>query len=182
MKIRCQSCHFENIEGSDRCAECLHSLMQRDQPRARKSDRLQHVMLTAPVSDLLTGEDLLVANITDSVQKIVNILKKNKKTCVLIYQKKALVGILSQRDLLLHVAGKHKDLLGIKVENIMTRNPEFIRGEDPIAFAVNKMSLGGFRHLPVLAADGTPLSIISIKDVLGYLMMRHQAGKPEKKD
>lgn len=174
MIIQCPSCGFENLEGADRCTECLHSLMQRDLPRPRKADQLQHVMLTAPVSDLLTGADLLVANTTDSIQKIVNTLKKKKKTCVLIYSKKQLVGIMSQRDLLLHVAGKHKDLSVIKAESIMTRNPEFVRAEDPIAFAVNKMALGGFRHLPVLAADGTPLSIISIKDVLAYLMKRHQ--------
>jgi len=32
--------------------------------------------------------------------------------------------------------------------------------------------MGGFRHLPVLAADGAPLSIIMIKDVLKYLSRR----------
>ncbi|HTL47945.1 MAG TPA: CBS domain-containing protein [Verrucomicrobiae bacterium] len=175
MKTPCPSCGHHNLEGMDRCEECLHSLMQRDLPRPKKNDPLQRVIMTAPVADLLTGADLLVANTTDTVQKIINTLKKKKKDCVLIYQKKKLVGIISQRDLLLRVAGKHKDLSAVKAEQIMTKNVEFVRGEDPIAFAVNKMSMGGFRHLPVLNAEGVPLSIISIKDVLGYLMKRHQA-------
>jgi len=37
---------------------------------------------------------------------------------------------------------------------------------------VNKMAMGGYRHVPVLQEDGSPLSIIIIKDVLGYLSKR----------
>jgi len=172
MKIKCPSCNFENIEGTDRCEQCLYTLMQRDLPRPKKDDILQMAFMVAPVSSLLTGEDLLVASSTDPISRVISIMKKKKKDCVLIYQKKKLVGILSQRTLLNEVAGKYEDLSKVKVQDIMTPNPEFVKAEDPIAAAVNKMSLGGFRHLPVLAADGAPLSIISIKDVLAYLVER----------
>ncbi len=172
MKIKCPSCGFENIQGEDRCEQCLHSLMQRDVPLPKKNDVFQQEMLTAPVSNLLTGKDLLVANTADSIQKIVKIFHQEKKNCILIYQKKKLVGILSNRDLLKKVAGKYKDLSKVKVEAIMTRNPEYLKPEDPIAFAINKMAMGGFRHIPVLQTDGTPISIITIKDVLSYLSRR----------
>ncbi len=172
MRIKCQACGYENIQGEDRCAQCLHSLMQRDLPRAKKDDLIQTVMMTAPIADLITGKDLLVANITDTVEKIVKILQAEGKNCVLIYKKKKLVGIISNRDLLLKVAGKHKDLSKIKAEDVMTVNPEYVMADAPIAFVVNKMAMGGFRHVPVLQADGTPLSIIIIKDVLGYLSRR----------
>ena len=76
------------------------------------------------------------------------------------------------RDLLGKVAGKHKDLSKVKAEEVMTANPEFVKAEEPIAFVVNKMSMGGFRHVPVLSADGKPISIVSIKDVLRYLAQR----------
>ena len=172
MQMLCPSCGFKNIEGTDRCEECLHSLMQRDLPRPRKDDKFQHVMMTAPVSDLLTGKDLLVASPSDSIQKIVKILTTKKKSCVLIYEHGKIVGIVSERKLLTDVAGKYDDLSKVKVREIMTPNPECLKADDPIAYAVNKMALGGFRHVPVLAADGTPISILSIKDVLHYLMQR----------
>ncbi len=174
MKIKCPSCGFENIQGEDRCDQCLHSLMQRDIPLPKKNDALQRVMMTAPISDLLTGKDLLVASTADTLQKIVKIFQGKNKNCVLIYKKKKLVGILSQRDILLRVAGKYKDLSKVKVEQVMTPNPEYVRGDDPIAYAVNKMAIGGYRHVPVLAADGTPLSIVLIKDVLAYLARREK--------
>lgn len=178
MNIKCPSCGYDNLEGVDRCQECLHSLMQRDIPRPGKEDDFQKALLTRPVSDLLTGKDLLVCSPADTVQKIVKVFQKEKKSCVLIYKKEEgaprgshgrMVGILSNRDLLLRVAGRYKDLTQVKVEDVMTKNPSYVHPEDPIAFAVNKMSMGGYRHVPVLRHDGTPLSILLIKDVLRYL-------------
>ena len=167
--LTCSSCGCVNLLGEDRCVQCFHSLMQRDLPQPRKDDRFQQAMMTAPISELITGKDLLVASPTDTLDKIVDTFKFEKKNCILIYRKKKMVGILSNRDLLWKVAGVHQDLSKVKVEAIMTRNPEFVRVEDPIAYVVNKMAMGGFRHVPVLSADGTPITIITIKDVLSYL-------------
>jgi CBS domain-containing protein len=169
MDIKCPSCGFNNLQGEDRCQQCLHSLMQRDIPQAKRDDAFQDAMLNKPVSDLLTGADLLVCSPGDTVQKIVKIFQKDKKNCVLVYSKKKMVGILSNRDLLLRVAGIHKDLSKVKVEDVMTKNPSYVHPEDPIAFAVNKMAMGGYRHVPVLRADGTPVSILLIRDVLRFL-------------
>lgn len=174
MKIACPSCGFVNIEGEDRCAQCLHTLHQRDIPLPKKNDMIQAVMLTAPISELLTGEDLLVASPSDTIQKILKIFQDQKKNCVLVYKNKKMVGILSNRDILWKVAAKYKDLSKVKVADVMTPNPEFVRPGDPIAFAVNKMAMGGFRHVPVLDDDGAPLSIILIKDVLEYLARREK--------
>ena len=176
MKTNCPSCGHANIEGEDRCAQCLHTLHQVVIP-PRKKDTIQNVMMTAPISDLITGADLLVASPSDSIQKIVKIFQEQKKNCVLVYKSKKLVGILSNRDILWKLAGKEKDFSKIKVEQVMTPNPEFVKPDDPIAFVVNKMAMGGFRHVPVLQEDGKPLSIILIKDVLGYLARREKSSK-----
>ena len=170
MSIRCPACGQENLDGDTRCSRCLHTLMDRYIPGPPKDDPLKRLLLNAPVSALITGEDLLVASSSDSLQKIVAILKKKKKTCVLIYEKKKLVGILSLRTLLTEAACKVTDLSRVTAGDIMTRNPGYATLQDPISYAVNRMSIGGFRHFPVLAVDGTPISIISIKDVLVYLM------------
>jgi len=106
------------------------------------------------------------------LRRLFGFSRQKRKNCVLVIQKKKLVGILSYRDLLLKVAMKHKDISKVKAEDVMTPNPEYVKPEDPIAYVVNKMSMGGFRHIPVLSTDDTPLSIISIKDVLRYLGRR----------
>lgn len=163
-----------NIEGEDRCTQCLHTLHHIHLPK-KKYDNIQSAMMSAPISDLITGEDLLVTAPSDPLDKVVKIFQDQKKNCVVVYQKRKLVGILSNRDILWKVVGKETDLSKIKVGDVMTPNPEYVMPDDPIAFAVNKMAMGGFRHVPVIQEDGKPVSIILIKDVLDYLARReHQ--------
>jgi len=50
----------------------------------------------------------------------------------------------------------------------MSPNPETLRETDSVATALNKMSLGRYRHIPVVKADGT-YSVMSIKHVLRYI-------------
>lgn len=170
MANGCPSCGFENLQGDDRCEMCLHSLMVRDLPRAKKDDRYQNIMMSAPVENLMVDNDLLMCNGEDNLQKVVEIFQKKKKNCVLVMDKHQLVGIVSFRDLLMKIAGKDNNLSEIATQKVMTSNPECVKVSDPIAFLINKMSVGGFRHVPVLDHDGkTPIGILSIKDVLKYL-------------
>ena len=166
---KCPYCGAQTFPGDERCPKCFHSMMVREMPRAGKGDAIHQALLSQPVSELLTGADLLVCSPEDAVQKIVDIFQKEKKGCVLVYKNKKMVGILSNRDLLMRVVGKHEDLSKTTVGDVMTHNPGFVRPEDPMAFAVNKMAVGGYRHVPVLREDGTPVSILLIKDVFRYL-------------
>ena len=173
--VKCPSCGFESMLGTDRCEQCLHSLMQTGLPQPKKGDEFQTAIMTTPVSELLTGKDLLVCSPEDTVQKIVKVFQKENKKCVLVYERKKLVGILSNRDLLLRVAGKYKDLSKVKIKEVMTGNPEYVTADAPIAYVVNRMAMGGCRHVPVLANDGTPYSIVIIKDVLRFLSRRSKS-------
>ena len=64
--MKCPSCGFDNILGLDRCEQCLHTLMQTGLPQPRKDDKLQQAIMTTPVSELLTGKDLLVCSPEDA--------------------------------------------------------------------------------------------------------------------
>jgi CBS domain-containing protein len=46
--------------------------------------------------------------------------------------------------------------------------------EDKIAFAIHRMNVGGYRHIPILE-DGRPVGVISIRDILAYLTQRGAA-------
>jgi len=177
QKTKCPSCGFENILGADGCEQCLHTLMQTGLPKAKKNDAIQSAIMSDPVSELITGKDLLVCSPADSISKVVKIFQKENKNCILVYEKKKLVGILSTRDLLRRVAGQYKDLSKVKVKEVMTPNPEYVMPDAPIAFAVNKMAMGVCRHVPVLASDGTPHSIILIKDILSYLTRKRKPSR-----
>ena len=48
----------------------------------------------------------------------------------------------------------------------MTENPEYLSPEDPLAYALNKMHIGGFRHVPIVDDDLKPIGLISISDII----------------
>ena len=51
----------------------------------------------------------------------------------------------------------------------MTPNPEAVTIADTLAFALHKMDIGGYRHLPVVSLTGEPVGIISARDILRHL-------------
>jgi len=51
----------------------------------------------------------------------------------------------------------------------MTPDPEVLTPDDPIVYALNKMSVGGFRHVPLVDAARRPVGVVSVKDIVDYL-------------
>jgi len=72
------------------------------------------------------------------------------------------VGIFTERDALLKLAGK--SLSGKTIGDVMTRDPVVLREDDTVAVAINKMAVGGFRHIPVVDRSG-PTGIVTARDV-----------------
>jgi CBS domain-containing protein len=58
--------------------------------------------------------------------------------------------------------------LQVPVKELMSSDPETLHENESVAFALNKMSLGRYRHIPVEKADGT-YTVASIKSVLRYI-------------
>jgi CBS domain-containing protein len=52
----------------------------------------------------------------------------------------------------------------------MTRSPKTINRGESIQSAIEMMEGGGYRHLPVLGEDGRPSGVLSVKDVVHYLV------------
>jgi CBS domain-containing protein len=62
-----------------------------------------------------------------------------------------------------------RDLDRTSIREVMTADPVVLRPDDSIAVAVQKMAVGGFRHIP-LVADGRPLGVISAADVFRHIL------------
>jgi CBS domain-containing protein len=57
------------------------------------------------------------------------------------------------------------------ISQFMTPSPVTLETSDKIAFALQKMNVGGYRHLPILF-QGKLAGVISIRDILRYLTER----------
>ena len=74
-----------------------------------------------------------------------------------------LVGILTERDVLLAVASDRDQVAA--VEDCMTAHPETVEPSDTTDHAAALMIHGGFRHLPVVDGDKV-VGIVSIRDLM----------------
>jgi CBS domain-containing protein len=59
--------------------------------------------------------------------------------------------------------------MDVGVEEIMTRMPEYLFADDQVAFALNRMHVGGFRHVPLIDLRGKPTGIVSVRDILAFI-------------
>jgi CBS domain-containing protein len=78
----------------------------------------------------------------------------------------ALLGILTERDLMTRVLAKALDPSKTAVPGVMTANPRCVPPEMKVSDAVVIMMERGFRHLPVVAEGGKILGVFSVRDAL----------------
>ncbi len=167
---KCPYCGHLNITGMDRCEKCRHSLTFKDIPEPGK-DKLQKLVMTETVSDFISKIPPIIVSEETSLQEVLEKMQANPtKGCVLICDPKSkkLIGIASIRDILLKVAGIVTDLSKTPVKNIMTKNPECLQKDAPLSFALHKMHIGRFRHVPVID-NGVPVGVVSTRDLIEYL-------------
>ena len=96
-------------------------------------------------------------------------LQRSPAGCVIIGEKDQINGIITERDILKKVVGKHLDLNIETVSECMTKNPNILLEHDPIAYALNLMVDGGFRHVPVTNDLNQAVGVISMQNIVGHL-------------
>ena len=212
----CPACGFENMEGSDRCENCLAPFRDLDVPRADAAEGLARSVREDKLNQLDYDETVCVSPDTPA-SEVARLMKEAHSGCVLVLDGSSLVGIFTEHDVLLRMTGTanrsgvqpgdvnlneddpapaiplegipiqdvpfndipmeeiraeemqfvENDLTveetqttatsdnGVTVAELMSRNPETLHEHDSVAAALNKMSLGRYRHLPVRRDDGT---------------------------
>ena len=92
--------------------------------------------------------------------------KANCGSVLIMESTGAMLGILTERDLMTRVLAKGLDAEATAVTQVMTRNPQCVGPETKVADAVLIMIERGFRHLPVVDTVGRVLGVISARDAL----------------
>jgi CBS domain-containing protein len=161
----CPSCGHDNIEGVDRCEECLTPLFNRG-PSQADTVGLGRSVMEDNLSQL--DQEFLGVSPDATVTEVIDKMKEARVGCALVLDKGKLVGIFTERDLLNKLTGKKASPRDAAVKELMSANPETLQETDSVATAINKMSMGRYRHIPLRKADGS-YSVTSIKHVLKYI-------------
>ena len=162
----CPVCGHQNIQGVDECENCGADLRTVDIPSPGTA--FEAKLVDVPLSEVHPHLPLTIdagASAADAVTR----MRDAGAGCLVVIGDGALVGVLSERDLVMKAVDGAPDLSQLKVGDLMTPDPVVLRADDSVAVAINKMAVGGFRHIP-LVNDGQPTGIVSARDLFKYIL------------
>jgi CBS domain-containing protein len=163
--MTCPVCRFENFEGEDTCANCGADLTTSDIPQP--ADEFHDTVLGERLVALGVGEPCTVEPglaVADALAR----MHQAATDCLLVCDGERLVGIFTDRDAVVKVAGTR--LAAFDVRDFMTPDPVVLRSDDTLAVAIHKMAVGEFRHIPVVDDEGRPLAVVSAADVFRHIV------------
>ena len=172
--ITCESCGHENIEGAYECEECQQPLD--DTYLVPSSNFVEQSLLEDRVS-VLNPRKPITVEASATVQEVMQTLVDRQIGCAVVVQDGRTVGIFSERDVLIRLNTDAPQLKHRPVSDFMTPNPRTLPMDAKIAFATQRMDLGGYRHVPIVDRDGNLCGIISARDILRYLTEKMTAGE-----
>jgi CBS domain-containing protein len=161
--VICPVCRFGNFAGDDVCANCGADLWNTDlaQPATTFHGRLLGMHL-----DDLGAPAPKTMEMSAPVDDAIASMQAESIDCLLVTDHGQLVGIFTDRDAILKVAGR--PTAGTTIGDVMTADPVILRSGDPVAVAINKMAVGGFRHVPIVDR-GQATGVVSARDVFRHL-------------
>jgi CBS domain-containing protein len=171
--ILCPACGSENLDGADECDQCQFSLTDLSLPHA--STALEHGLMKDRI-EVLKPRPPLTVSPNMPVGEVLKQMVADRMGCAaVIDENRRLLGIFTERDALMRLNTDAARMADKPVSSVMTTNPATLRARDKIAFALHRMNVGGFRHVPILDDDEKLVGIISIRGILRYLTERQLA-------
>lgn len=161
----CPSCGYPNLPGCDECARCKLNLSSIDY---HLGDRIEVRLTTDTVGLLKPKKPVTVSDSATLSFALQLMIEEEIGALLVVGENDTLLGILTERDVLNKVVGLRQDYGHVLVRELMTTNPESVGVDDLLVFALQKMDVGGYRHLPVLC-EGKPIGIISVRDMIRYV-------------
>lgn len=166
MATACPSCGAKNLEGADECCNCGGDLRMVDLPRpaSEVEQSVMHLPLTT-----LSMRHVHAVSPDAALDVAVQTLVRQQLDMVDVVEDGRLVGVLSVRDVLHRAGPDYREKLARPIREFMTTTVETLPPDAPITFVLNRMDVGGYRHVPVVQGDRV-LGVVSSRDVLDYIM------------
>ncbi len=129
---------------------------------------LESILFKDTLKDVLSNSGLVVTEETP-LDEAIGLMRERKHGCALVTRDGKLAGIFTERDVLMKIVGTQIDLVRTPIAAYMSRNPQTLPADASVAYALNKMVVEGFRHIPLVDAQGRPVGVVSMREVVEYV-------------
>lgn len=137
--------------------------------RKRAEDR-DVLALQQPISDLADLHPVVCVTAQTTVAAAVETMVQQAVGCLLVTDQTQLVGLFTERDVLCKVVAANVDPAKTLVSELMTHSPDTLNIDSPLVFALHRMAVGGYRHVPLLNQEGRPVAVVSMRDIVKHIV------------
>lgn len=117
------------------------------------------------VPDIVSNQSISTVQATMTVRDAAREMTAKRIGALMITDQSRLQGIFTERDVMTKVVAAGRDPDTTTLAEVMTRNPDTVRPDSLALKALEMMREAGYRHLPVVEADGRIVGIVSIRDL-----------------
>lgn len=128
------------------------------------------------VSDVMTADPECVQG-KDSVRDAARIMKSRDTGVVPVVDGKKIIGMITDRDIVVRGIAEGKDAGNARVDELMTKDVKCVRDDSPVSDALELMSKSEIRRLGVVNASDEIVGILSIGDIASDTKDSHKVGR-----
>jgi CBS domain-containing protein len=126
--------------------------------------------------DVMTREPVYCAP-DDPVSRVAELMREHDIGSLPVIEAGRLVGIVTDRDVVVKVVAGDRSVEGATVRDAMTANPASCGEDEPLDRAISLMADRQVRRMPVVDGTGRLVGIIAQADVATRLSGERQAGE-----
>jgi CBS domain-containing protein len=130
---------------------------------------LADAVFNQPLSSL-PHRPMVTVKAEATARQAIEAMHSNAVSCVLVMDGEELVGIFTERDVVGRVVAQGVDLDATCVSEVMSSDPDTLPLTISLAYALNTMSVKGYRHVPVVTDDGRPVAMVSQRDIVDWMV------------
>ena len=116
------------------------------------------------VRDFMTPDPKTVSE-KDSIRDAARIMAKEDTGVVPVVDGKKVIGMITDRDIVVRLVAAGKDPSNSKVTEAMSKNVKAVKEDTPVNEALQLMSKEQIRRLPVVNTNNELVGIVSIGDI-----------------
>lgn len=120
------------------------------------------------ISEILRDRPAPAVSPKATVMDAVRAMTSQGLDCVLVVEQGAVVGIFTERDFLNRVAAEGLIPAQTNISDVMTRDPEVLRPDNCISYAIERIATRGYRNVPIVE-NGRPPAVLTVRDVMKHL-------------
>jgi CBS domain-containing protein len=114
---------------------------------------------------------------SDNVREAARIMKSSDTGVVPVVDGKKIIGLITDRDIVVRGLAEGKDLGNCRVNDVMTQPARTVREDTPVGEILDLMSRSEIRRVPVVDRNDELVGIVSIGDISTATNQDNKVGK-----